>query len=116
DVHPGQRALLSPVRGPSMSLSRTGSALVMETLGAQRPERRPDLGREQLGLLPGGEVAALVDLVEVGEVGVDFLGPAARGPRWQSRSIPGRSAASSSWRMAAKASSVAAGGSPATVP
>src|SRR5205823_12808604 len=77
---------------------------------AQRPERRPDLGREQLGLLPGGEVAALVDLVEVGEVGVDLLGPAARGPRWQSRSIPGRRAASSSWRMAAKASSVAAGG------
>jgi hypothetical protein len=39
---------------------------------AQRPERRPDLGREQLGLFPGGEVAALVGLVEVGEVGYPF--------------------------------------------
>src|SRR5580700_10131242 len=47
---------------------------------AQRPERRPDLGREQLGLFPGGEVAALADLVEVGDVGVELLGPAARGP------------------------------------
>src|SRR5262249_32616099 len=43
-------------------------------------ERRPDLGREQLGFLPGGEVAALVDLVEVGEGGVGLLDPAARGP------------------------------------
>ena len=33
---------------------------------------------EELGLLPGGEVAAPVDLVEVGEVGVDLLDPAAR--------------------------------------
>src|SRR5208282_6232865 len=45
---------------------------------AQRLERRPDLGREQLGLFPGGEVAAPVDLVEVGDVGVGLLDPAAR--------------------------------------
>jgi hypothetical protein len=45
---------------------------------AQLAERCPDLGREQLGLFPDGEVAALVDLVEVDEVGVDLLGPAAR--------------------------------------
>src|SRR6201996_2592382 len=88
--------------GPSMSLSRACSA-VMETLGAQRPERRPDLGREQLGLLPGGEVAALAGLIEVGEGGVGQLDPAARGPedlvgergeadrdRDLRRSLPGR--------------------------
>jgi len=46
---------------------------------AQRRERRPDLGREQFGLFPGGEVAAPGGLVEVDEVGVDLLGPAARG-------------------------------------
>src|SRR5918997_904738 len=43
---------------------------------AQRTERRPDLFREKLRLLPGGEVAALVDLVEVGEAGVLRLDPA----------------------------------------
>jgi len=47
---------------------------------AQRAERRPKLGREELGLFPGGEVPACVDLVEVGEVGVGHLDPAARGP------------------------------------
>ncbi len=36
---------------------------------AQRRERGPDLGREQLGLFPGGEVAAPVGLVEVGGPG-----------------------------------------------
>jgi len=46
---------------------------------AQRRERRPDLLSEQSGLFPGGEVAALGGLVEVGEVGVDLLGPATRG-------------------------------------
>src|SRR5262249_31237824 len=47
---------------------------------AHRLERGPDLGREQLGLFPGGEVAAPVNYVEVGEAGVGLLGPAARGP------------------------------------
>src|SRR5215831_1760795 len=46
---------------------------------AQRFERCPDLLSEQLGFFPGGEVAALGGLVEVDEVGVDLLGPAARG-------------------------------------
>ena len=46
---------------------------------AQRPERRPDLGREQLGFFPGGEVAAPGGFVEVAEVGIDPLDPAARG-------------------------------------
>ena len=36
---------------------------------AQGPERRPEFLGEELRLLPGGEVAALVDLVEVGQVG-----------------------------------------------
>jgi hypothetical protein len=40
---------------------------------AQRSERRAHLLGEQLGLLPGGEVPALIDLVEIGEVGVCLL-------------------------------------------
>src|SRR3954447_11464016 len=46
---------------------------------AKRAERSSHLGREELRLLPGGEVAAPVDLVEVREVGVGHLDPAARG-------------------------------------
>src|SRR5688572_23992883 len=48
-------------------------------ISAKRPERRPDLLREESRLFPGGEVAAPVDLVEVREAGVDRLNPAARG-------------------------------------
>src|SRR5438445_3327909 len=44
----------------------------------QCPEGGPHLGREELRLLPGGEVVAPVDLVEVDEVGVRPLGPAPR--------------------------------------
>ena len=44
----------------------------------QRAEGRPHLGGEDLRLLPGGEVAASIGLVEVGEAGVDRLDPAAR--------------------------------------
>src|SRR5919112_2094205 len=47
---------------------------------AKRPECGPHLRCEELRLFPGGEVAAPVGLVEVGEVGVRLLGPAARGP------------------------------------
>src|SRR5919112_6540666 len=46
---------------------------------AKLPERRTDLAGEQLRLLPGGEVAAPVDLVEVAEAGIGRLDPAARG-------------------------------------
>src|SRR5262249_57430448 len=42
-------------------------------------ERSPDLGREQLGFFPGGEVTALVHVVEVDEGGVRLLDPTARG-------------------------------------
>src|SRR5262249_47028299 len=48
-------------------------------LSAQWSEARAQLFDEELRLLPGGEVAAPVDLVEVREVGVDRLDPAARG-------------------------------------
>src|SRR5215472_398375 len=40
---------------------------------AQRAECRADLGREQLGLFPGGEVPAPAGLVEVAEAGIDHL-------------------------------------------
>src|SRR5918995_2426540 len=45
---------------------------------AKRPECGSDLLGEQLRLLPGCEVAALVDLVEVGEGAVRPPDPAAR--------------------------------------
>src|ERR687898_420695 len=41
----------------------------------QRPERGADLLTEELRLLPGGEVAALVDLVVIDEVGIRLLRP-----------------------------------------
>src|SRR4051812_32193386 len=47
---------------------------------AQRPEGGADLLGEQLGLLPGGEVTALCDLVEVGQGWVRLLDPAAWAP------------------------------------
>src|SRR3954471_18868251 len=43
---------------------------------AKRAEPRAQLGGVQLRLLPGGEVPAAVDLVEVDEVGVRLLRPA----------------------------------------
>src|SRR5687768_101667 len=45
---------------------------------SHRAERCPELLREELGLLPGGKVAALVDLIEVDEVGVRLLRPTPR--------------------------------------
>jgi hypothetical protein len=42
---------------------------------AERPEARADLFTEQVGLFPGGEVSALLDLVVVDEVGVRLLRP-----------------------------------------
>src|SRR5206468_90591 len=45
---------------------------------AQGPERRLDLGHEELRLLPGREVAAFVELVVVDEVGIRPLRPAPR--------------------------------------
>src|SRR5215467_12821727 len=56
-----------------------GLSLVRLALrSAQCAERRADLFGEELRLFPGGEVAALVDLVVVDEVGVGPLGPAPR--------------------------------------
>ena len=44
--------------------------LIMLLRSAQGPEGRSELGCEQLGLFPGGEVAAAVDLVVVDELGI----------------------------------------------
>src|SRR5262245_10193705 len=46
---------------------------------AHRPECSPHLGREEFGLLPRSEVPAPVHLVEVRDVWVGVLDPAARG-------------------------------------
>src|SRR4051812_35376958 len=45
---------------------------------SQRPEGRPHLLGEDLGLLPGGEVAAPRDPVVVDQVGIGLLRPALR--------------------------------------
>src|SRR5215211_164221 len=45
---------------------------------AKRSEAGAELRGEQVRLLPGGEVAALVDFVEMDELGVRLLGPAPR--------------------------------------
>ena len=45
---------------------------------AKRPEARADLFREQLRLLPGRKVPALVDLVVVDEIGIGLLRPTLR--------------------------------------
>src|SRR3982751_2896837 len=47
---------------------------------AERSKRGTDLFREKLRLLPGREVAALVDLVEVDQVAIGAPGPCLRGP------------------------------------
>src|SRR5262245_21232039 len=46
---------------------------------AERPERRPDLPREELWLLPGDKVPAFVEPAVVDEPGIRSLGPASRG-------------------------------------
>ena len=45
---------------------------------AQRSERHAELCRKELGLLPGCELAALVELVVVDEPGIRLLRPIAR--------------------------------------
>src|SRR5687767_8033458 len=45
---------------------------------AQFAERRSQFRGEEIRLLPGGEVAALLDLVEVSKPGINRLNPAAR--------------------------------------
>src|ERR1700758_5334413 len=56
-----------------------GSLLsTVAAISAHRPERGADLLREQLGLLPRGEVPAALGLVEVGDVWVALLDPGAR--------------------------------------
>src|SRR5258706_16403700 len=49
------------------------------TRSTKRLETGPDLCDKNFRLFPGGEVAALLDLVEVDEFGIRLLCPAARG-------------------------------------
>src|SRR5512134_1761343 len=61
------------------SVDRSGASTSPSWGPPQGLERCAQLRREERRFFPGGEVAALVDLVEVGEAGVDRLNPAARG-------------------------------------
>src|SRR5581483_9516720 len=57
-----------------------GSLLsTVAAISAHRPERGADLLGEELRLLPRGEVPAALGLVEVRDVGIALLDPAARG-------------------------------------
>src|ERR1700742_3682667 len=67
-------------RSGSQGARRICRVLFSAFLSTQGAERRTQLFGKQLRLFPGGEVATLVGLVEVDEVGVNLLGPAARGP------------------------------------
>src|SRR4051794_10433624 len=65
-------------RGPDSRIS----IVPHQTCGpasAERRERRPQLGTEELRLLPRREVSARVDLVEVDEVAIGATGPCLRG-------------------------------------
>ena len=57
---------------------RRNGVQVAEMGLANRSECCTDLGREQLWFFPSGEMAALVDLVEVDDIGIRLLDPAAR--------------------------------------
>src|SRR5262249_20311020 len=71
---PGGRA---PESAGRLAATR-GSARFQNGRLAKCAERGAHLLGEQLRLFPGGEVAALLDLVEVDEVGVGVLRPASR--------------------------------------
>src|SRR5262245_39253007 len=68
----------APLWKPSRPFLESRTHLMNATALAQRLEGCSELLSEQLGFFPGGEVAAPVGLVEVNEIGVDLLGPAAR--------------------------------------
>src|SRR5215470_14920646 len=73
--------VLSLVKGSRFQLlhrSRKVIPAIFAIRSAQCAERRADLFGEELRLFPGGEVAALGDLVVVDEVGIGPFGPAAR--------------------------------------
>src|ERR1043166_7490444 len=57
---------------------------------AKRAERRSQLGTEEFGFLPRGEVSALVDLVEVDQVAKGAPGPCLRGSMMARRLRRGR--------------------------
>src|SRR3954469_18366762 len=72
----GRRRVIRPATRCRGTGAAAGSAPWLGDPGcAQRAERRPELGGEQLGLLPGGEVPAAGGLGEVAEGGVGLLGP-----------------------------------------
>src|SRR5215211_1248957 len=68
-----------PTRNGRMSLAVSTVLLMTTSLLAQGSEGGAEFGGEELWLLPGGEVVALVDLVVVDEVGIGLFGPAPGG-------------------------------------
>src|SRR5262245_58412735 len=75
---PGRASLPHLRRRPATGRQRAQLEAPPVSL-AQRRERRPDFGREQLRLFPGGEVATPGCIVEIAEGGVRQLRPTARG-------------------------------------
>ena len=58
-----------------VSQSENRAALDVSERFAKRSESGAKLCREKLGLFPGGEVPALVDLVEINQVAIGAAGP-----------------------------------------
>ena len=72
----------NPTREDERQKTRTlGASAALTFSLAQRSERRAQLRREQLRVLPHGEVAATVDLVEVGQLGEGATGPGLLGAK-----------------------------------
>ena len=72
------RRLVKPVSVGRSARARR-APLAVRSILAERSERRPELCGEELRLLPGREVAALVELVVVDELGIRPLRPTPRG-------------------------------------
>src|SRR5258708_5878167 len=79
------RRHITPVAATSAAASMIRVVFMRILIGAslhlpERPESGAKLRGAQFGLLPRCEVPALVDLVEVGQVGIRAPGPCLRGP------------------------------------
>src|SRR5262249_11711073 len=70
---------LSFIQVRSLSIGGCLSSCRFELAVAKRFERHAKFFREKLRLFPGREVAAFVDLIEIDEIGIRLLRPAARG-------------------------------------
>src|SRR5215467_5326611 len=70
-----RRPARKPQRKRKQSVSLNVSLKQSSSWVAKRPERGAQFRAEKLGLFPGGEMSAFVDLVEVSQVAIGAPGP-----------------------------------------